>query len=247
MSFLKKLPVVLVLTVILSLCQSFFSSSISALSTNEASTSSDTIFELAINKAKPGQLEEFQSARAAFISKLKKEQGAGPNATFLSFFSTTDELDSEVYIGLGEWASIEAIQQATQDLGPGPLFKNYDDTFNQLAYVRMKPENGKPFDINDIFKKGEVVEFAAIAVKPQFVDAFEQRRTDFFDLVAQQEGYVLDREFLAVEGDLRVAIVAWDSLEDFQNALQNLSQTSEMQDFFSIVNVQTYQASQKIE
>jgi heme-degrading monooxygenase HmoA len=248
MSFFKKFAIAFLLTVVLfGGGQSHFLSFVPGLSANGQSTTNDTIFELAINKAKPEQPEEFKSTREAFVAEMVKEEGVGANPTFLSFFTLSGELDSEVYIGLTEWASMEAIKQAAQNLGPAPVFKNYAATFDSLAYVRMKPEDGKPFDIDDILKEGQVVEFAVRTVKPEFVDDFPQRREAFFDRVAEQEGYVLDREFVAVEGDERVVIIAWDSQEDFQNALQNLTQQPEMEQFFSILDVQTYQASQKVE
>jgi heme-degrading monooxygenase HmoA len=248
MSFFKKFAIAFLLTIVLfGGGQSHFFSFFPGLSANGQSTSSDTIFELAINKVKPGQLDFFKFSRETFVAKMLKEKGVGPNPTFLSFFTLSGELDTEVYIGLTEWDSQEAINQAAQNLGPTRVFKNYAKTFDQLAYVRMKPEDGQPFDINQIVKKGQVVEFAVRTVKPEFVDDFPERRKAFFDIVAEQKGYVLDREFVAVEGDELVVIIAWDSLEDFQNALQNLTQKPEMQEFFSILDVTAYQASQKVE
>ncbi len=248
MSFFKKFVAAFVLTIVLfGGGQSHFFSFLPGLSANGQSTNSDTIFELAINQAKPEQAEEFKSTREAFVAEMLKEEGLGPNPTFLSFFTLSGELESEVYVGLTEWASMDAIQQAAQNLGSDPVFKNYAATFDPLAYVRMKPEDGKPFDINDILKEGQVVEFAVRTVKPEFVDDFPERREAFFDRVAEEKGYILDREFVAVEGDERVVIIAWDSPENFQNALQNLTQKPEMEQFFSILDVQTYQASQRIE
>jgi len=248
MSFFKKFAIAFVLTIVLfGGGQSHFPYFIPALSTNGESTSSDTIFELAINKVKPEQLEAFQSARETFIDEMKKEPGVGPQATFQSFFTIPGKLESPIYVRLSEWDSIEAFERANQNLMSAPVFNKYSDTFDRLAYLKMKPEDGEEFDIEEILKEKGAVEFAVRTVKPEFMEVFPQKRAAFFDRVDEQKGYLLDREFLALEGDERVLIVAWDSQEDFQNGFQNLSQGPEMMDFLSTLDVQTYQATQKVE
>ncbi len=207
---------------------------------------SETIFELAMNKVKPGQLEAFKSAREAFILEMKKEEGIGPDGTFQSFFTMPGELDSEVYVGITEWTSMQAFQQACQNLMPTPAFGNYFATFDQLAYLQLKPQDGGEFNINDLLKEGQVIEFAVRYPRSEAAEQFPQKRADLFQRIAQQEGYLFDREFVSIQGDKQVVIIVWDSQENFQKALQTLSQCQEMMDLMSIVVVDAYQATQKV-
>lgn len=249
MSFFKNFVIGFVLTVVVFGC----GESLVSPPTNGDQTSSDIIFELAINQVKPGQVEAFESAREAFMVEMNKEEGVGPQGTFQSFFSIPGKPEPPIYVRISEWDSIEAFEPANKNLMSGPVFNEYAETFDRLAYLQMKPEDGKEFDLGEIIKEGGAFEFAVRTVKPEFVEVFPERRAAFFDRVEDQTGYLLNREFLALKGEgegeeqKRVLIVAWDSPEDFQNGFKNLSEGPEMMDFLSTLDVQTYQATQKLE
>ena len=208
--------------------------------------SSDTIYELAINKVKPGRLAEFKAARAAFITEMKKTKGVGSDAAYQSFFTMPGENDSEVFVGVTEWNSAEDFAGAAAQLMPTDAFRNYFQTFEQLAYLQLRPKDGASFDLQQIAGDNLVVEFAARTVKSGQEHLFTAKRKAFFDAVAAQPGYLFDREFVAVDGDVKVVVIVWASQADFQNALGALSQAAEMGDFFSILDVQAYQATQQV-
>lgn len=208
--------------------------------------SSDTIYELAINQVKPGRLADFKTARAAFITAMKKVDGVGPDAAFQSFFTMPGENVSEVFAGVTEWDSAEAFANAAAQLMPTDAFQNYVQTFDQLAYLQLRPEDGEAFDLDQITGDDLVVEFAARTVKPGQEHLFAAKRKGFFDAVAAQPGYLFDREFVALDGAVKAVVIAWASQADFQNALGTLSQMAEMADFFSILDVQAYQATQQV-
>lgn len=184
--------------------------------------SSDKIFELAMNKVKTGQSEEFKSAREAFIVEKKKEKGIGLNGIFQSIFTVYDQPDWEVYVEFTEWESIEAFQQAVENLTPTPALRKYTATFDRLAYTQVKTEDGGQFDINDILKQGQVVEFAVRYVRPDSLEIFLEKRAAFFGQVAEQEGYELYREFASLEGDDLLAIIVWKSADDFRNWVKSI-------------------------
>jgi hypothetical protein len=54
---------------------------------------------------------------------------------------------------------------------PTPPFGNYFATFEQLAYVQLKPEDGGEFNIDDLVKEGQVVEFPS--------DTLNQRQPNY--------------------------------------------------------------------
>ena len=205
----------------------------------------NTIYELAINKVKPGRLADFKAARAAFITEMKKAEGVGPDAAYQSFFTMPGENETEVFVGVTEWSSAEDFAAAAAQLMPTEAFRNYFQTFEQLAYLQLCPEDGKPFNLQKIAGDDFVIEFAARTVKPGQEHLFAEKRRAFFDAVGAQPGYLFDREFVAIDSDVKAVIIAWASQADFQNALGALSQMPEMGDFFSILNVQAYQATQQ--
>jgi heme-degrading monooxygenase HmoA len=75
-------------------------------------------------------------------------------------------------------------------------------------------------------------------------DQFDSLRQGFFDQVAAQPGYIMDKEFIDLQSGANVVLIAWESLEDFQAALGVLSQQPAMGAFFEILDVQAYQALQ---
>lgn len=208
--------------------------------------STQTIYELAINQVKPGCLADFKVARAAFITEMKKTQGVGPDAAYQSFFTMPGENESEVFVGVTEWNSAEDFANAAVQLAPTAAFQNYFQTFEQLAYLQLRLADGEPFDLAHITGNGHTVEFAARTVKPGQEHLFAAKRKAFFDVIAAQPGYLFDREFVAIDSDVKAVIIAWESQADFQNALGTLSQMAEMGDFFSILDVQAYQATQQV-
>ena len=110
--------------------------------------SAQTIYELAINQVKPGRLADFKAARAAFIAEMKKAEGVGPDAAYQSFFTMPGENESEVFVGVTEWNSAEDFAGAAAQLMPTDAFQNYFQTFEQLAYLQLRPEDGQPFELD---------------------------------------------------------------------------------------------------
>lgn len=204
----------------------------------------EAIYELAINQVKAGRLTDFYTARQIFITQMKKAEGVGQDGFFESFFTMPGENETEVFVGVTEWGSSEMFANAARQLMPTDAFKDYFQTFDQLAYLQVQPEDGYPFNLQDIMEDGLVVEFAVRKTKAGREAVFPEKRKGFFDLVAAQNGYLFDREFVTVDGTTRAVIIAWESMADFQAALVVLSQKAEMADFMSIVEVQAYQAVQ---
>ena len=205
----------------------------------------DTIYELAMNKVKEGKSADFQAARADFIVEMKKEAGCGIDGAWRSFFTTAKDINPEdVTVGMTKWESMGAFGKAGEHLMPLDVTKNYFETFDLLVYLQLQPEDGKDFDVNSLLKDGQVVEFAVRKTKDDKKDVFAEKRKAFFDKLAENTGYVFDREFVAVDGSVRTVIIVWESMEDFQNAAGKIFQLPEYEDFVSIVDVQAYQATQ---
>jgi len=203
------------------------------------------IYELAINKVKEGKSGDFKNARANFLVEMKKEDGCGNDGAWRSFFTTDPEIRAEdVLVGMTKWESIDAFNKAAEHLMPLEVTKNYFGTFDQLAYLQLQTEDGESFDLNKLFKDGQVVEFAVRETKEGKEDVFAEKRKAFFDKLATYDGYIFDREFVAVNGTVHGVIIAWESPEVFQKAAETVFGLPEYGDFMSITDMKAYQATQ---
>jgi len=204
----------------------------------------EAIYELAINKVKEGKTEDFKNARTNFLVEMKKEDGCGIDGAWRSFFTTDPEIKAkDVLVGMTKWESIDAFNKAVENLMPMQVTKNYFGTFDQLNYLQLKTEDGKSFDLNQLFKDGQVVEFAVRETKEGKEGVFAEKRKTFFDKLATYDGYIFDREFVVVNRSTHGVIICWESIEAFQKAAETVFQLPEYIDFTSIVDIKAYQAT----
>jgi len=121
--------------------------------------------------------------------------------------------------------------------------QSFFEKVNMQAFVQAAPADGQPFILEDyINRPGQVLEVAVRTPKPGEEDNFDAARAGFFGRVAEQPGYIFDREFLTADGQ-RVVMIGWESQEQFMTALGALSQMPEMGAFFGIIDAQAYQAA----
>lgn len=115
-------------------------------------------------------------------------------------------------------------------------------TFDMKAFVAVQPADGSNFKLDDYIKNGNVLEVAVRTVKEGNENDFEAKRKGFFDLIAQQEGYLFDKEFIDLQTGDKVVLIGWKSMEDFQKGAGYLQTQPQMGEFFGILNVKAYQA-----
>lgn len=110
------------------------------------------------------------------------------------------------------------------------------------AFVAVQPSDGSDFKVEDHIKEGNVLEVAVRTVKEGSENAFDAKRKGFFDLIAQREGYLFDKEFIDLQTGDKVVLIGWESMEDFQKGAGFLQTQPQMREFFSILNVKASQA-----
>jgi len=113
---------------------------------------SNKIYEIAVRKVKAGKDKEFVKARETFIAELKKQGGAETDREFKSFFSMPQPDDTDVFIGMTRWESMEAFAKAGEKLMPTSAAQNFFSTFDMKAYVQVVPVKGD-FDLDAVAKK----------------------------------------------------------------------------------------------
>ena len=124
-----------------------------------------------------------------------------------------------------------------------PAVQDFFEKVTMQAFVQAAPADGQAFILEDhINRPGQVLEVAVRRPKPGAEDNFDAARAAFFGRVAEQQGYLFDRELVTAD-DQRVVMIGWDSQDHFMAALGALSQTPEMDAFFGIIDVGAYQAA----
>lgn len=201
------------------------------------------VMEIAIREVKARQEEVFADARAAFISELRKQDGVERDWEFKSFFTMPEPNAADLFVGMTRYASLGAVSKISAALMNTDTTQNFFRTFDMKAYVLAQPADGNPFRLEEVIDRpGQVLEVAVRSPKPGMEEQFQPLRDAFFARVAAQPGYIMDKEFVDLQTGANVVLIAWWTVQDFQNALGVLSGQPEMGAFFDILNVQAYQA-----
>lgn len=201
-----------------------------------------TVLEIAIRKVKEGQGEAFVNARTAFINKLKAQQGIQQDWEFKSFFTMPEPDNTDVFVGMTRYESAEAMQKIADNLMQSAEAGAFFGTFDMKAFVAVQTADGGEFKLEDHIKEGNVLEVAVRTVKEGNENEYDAKRKGFFDLIAQQDGYIFDREFTDLRSGDKVVLIGWKSMEDFQKGAGFLQTQPQMGEFFGILNVKAYQA-----
>jgi len=178
---------------------------------------SNKIYEIAVRKIKAGKDEEFIKAREAFIAELKKQDGAETDREFKSFFSIPQPDDTDVFVGMTRWESIEAFAKAGEKLMPTETAQNFFSTFDMKAYVQAVPVKGN-FDIDTVAKDGQILEIAVRTWQDGKKEEFEKGKLDFVELLTAQDGVVADYEFKVLGENLEnlsVGMTVYENQEKF--------------------------------
>lgn len=203
----------------------------------------DTVYEIAIQEVKPGMEEAWAERRAAFLEALDGREGNEKDWTFSAFFTFPEPGPNPVYVGMTRWSQLSNFAAASKDLLPTDTASAFFDTVNMQAFVQVKPLDGGVFVLEDLINKpGQVLEVAVRRPMEGKRTEFDSGRDAFFGRVAEQPGYIFDREFVTADG-WQAVLIGWDSIEDFQAALGALSQGPEMQAFFGVAEIMAYQAT----
>lgn len=200
------------------------------------------VLEIAIRKVKAGKDNEFVAARTNFINKLKAQDGIEQDWEFKSFFTMPEPDDTDVFVGMTRYASPAAMRSIADKLMSSAEAGQFFGTFDMKSFVAVQTADGKPFKLEDHISGSNVLEVAVRSVKEGQADDFGSRRKDFFDLIAKQDGYLFDREFIDLQTGDKVVMIGWKSMGDFQKGAGFLQTQPEMGAFFSILDVKAYQA-----
>ena len=209
----------------------------------QEATLTGPIYEIAIQEVKNGDVADWTAARAPLLEGLAQTPGVEEDWTLKAFFTFPEPGPLPVYVGLTRWSSIEDFGAAAQAMMTMPVVQSFFEKVNMQAFVQVAPADGQPFILEDyINEPGQVLEVAVRTPKAGHEGDFDAARAGFFGKVAEQDGYIFDREFVTADGQ-RVVMIGWDSQPQFMAALGALSQMPEMGAFFGIIDASAYQAA----
>ena len=209
----------------------------------QEATLTGPIYEIAIQEVKNGDVADWAAARAPLLEGLAQTPGVEEDWTLKAFFTFPEPGPLPVYVGLTRWSSIEDFGAASQAMMTMPVVQSFFEKINMQAFVQVAPADGQPFILEDyINQPGQVLEVAVRTPKAGHEGDFDAARAGFFGKVAEQDGYIFDREFVTADGQ-RVVMIGWESQPQFMAALGALSQMPEMGAFFGIIDASAYQAA----
>ncbi|MCB1449357.1 MAG: hypothetical protein KDJ67_04435 [Nitratireductor sp.] len=201
------------------------------------------VYEIAIQEVKNGDVAAWTAARAPLLEGLAQTKGVEEDWTLKAFFTFPEPGPLPVYVGLTRWSSIDDFNAASSAMMSMPQVQEFFGKVNMQAFVQVATADGQPFILEDyINKKGQVLEVAVRTPKAGQEGNFDAARAGFFGKIAEQPGYIFDREFVTADNK-KVVMIGWESQEQFMAALGKLSQMPEMGAFFSIVDASAYQAA----
>jgi len=204
---------------------------------------SDTIYEIAIQEVQPGMEEAWAERRAAFLAELDGRDGNERDWTFPAFFTFPEPGPNPVYVGVTRWSQLADFAAAAEVLMPTETATSFFETVTLQAFVQVAPMDGGDFVLEDyINAPGQVLEVAVRRPLEGQREAFDAGRDAFFGRVAEQPGYIFDREFVTADG-WQAVLIGWDSMDAFQAALGVVSQGPEMGAFFGAAEIMAYQAT----
>lgn len=169
------------------------------------------VYEIAIQEIRNGDVADWTAARAPLLEGLAQTPGVEADWTLRAFFTFPEPGPLPVYVGLTRWSSIEDFGAAAQAMMSMPVVQSFFEKVNMQAFVQVVPADGQPFVLEDyINAPGQVLEVAVRTPMPGHEGDFDPARAAFFGRVAEQDGYIFDREFVTVDGQ-RVVMIGWES------------------------------------
>lgn len=193
------------------------------------------VHEIAIRKVKPGRGVDFRKRRAAFIRVLKQQSGAGTDREFESFLAMPQPDDTEVFIGMTTYDSLQANARIQRNPKVVWDFLRFARTMDLKAYVYVQPIEGPSFSLAELASQpGQVLEVGVRRVKDRA--RFQATRPPFIEMLSAQPGVGASWEFEVVKGknieDLTVGMTVYDDRASAEAAIGQLIEHPTTQAYF---------------
>lgn len=204
------------------------------------------VYEIAVRAVKDGQLEDFKTTRADFISWLKEQKGVEADREFESFYAMPKPSERPVYIGMTRYQSYKYPGKIQSKPGAIKRFPKFAKTMDISSYLFVQPIEGPEFNLKTLAKEsGQVLEIAIRRVKPGMEAEFNQYRKEFVQLLSEQSGVLESYEFKVVGGkdteDLAVGMTVYQDQATMMGLMQSLMGLEVTQKYMSTFDMVTGQ------
>ncbi|MEZ4911578.1 MAG: hypothetical protein R2774_12045 [Saprospiraceae bacterium] len=192
----------------------------------------DDVFELAIRKINTGvSINDFTTARDAFVTELMKQNGTSNDREVQPFFDFSQSLPLDsVYIGMTQYKDLATYQSIGQTLGTTSVATNFFTKFTPLAFEALQPlDEYKPVDLGALAPKssGRVLEIAVrdLSLYSNFNQAdYEAKRDAFLAALKQQNGFVQEVQWKSVTNpNVVVGMTVYESQTAAATILSNVN------------------------
>ena len=195
-----------------------------------APAASGPVVEIAIRRLGATQdLTAFASVRDAFVAQLRAQPGVTADREFQSFFDfgVNGPPAPPVFIGMTQYASLDAFQRAGAALGSSPQAMAFFRTFTPATFTVLRPLNpGNVVDLSQIANQpGQVLEVAVrdLSTYANFdAAAYASARDAFIALLVSQSGVIAEYQWVSVTSpNLAVGMTVYRDQAAFGAIAQN--------------------------
>lgn len=189
---------------------------------------SGAVVELAVRRLGEGQdVGAFEASRDAFVARLREQDGVATDRELHAFFDFRAQAEptSPVFVGMTEYASLEAFEAAGEALGASPEAAAFFATFTPEAFTALRPLSpAAAVDLASIADRpGQVLEIAVrdLSAYEGFDAAeYEGARDAFLALLREQPGFVAEHQWVSVlDPNTVVGMTVYESQEAFFGVL----------------------------
>ncbi|MEZ4458124.1 MAG: hypothetical protein R3E66_00060 [bacterium] len=188
------------------------------------------VIEIAVRRLNDGQdVAAFGTARDAFVSRLREQEGVDVDREFEAFFDFTAQAapTAPVFVGMTQYASSDAFAAAGEALGTSAEAGAFFSTFTPEAFTALRPldPNAEVNLANIANQPGQVLEIAVrnLSAYEGFDQAqYESARDNFLTLLRQQPGFVAEYQWVSVlDPNTVVGMTVYESQQAFFGVLGN--------------------------
>lgn len=182
------------------------------------------VTELAVRRMLPaGSVDSFSAARERFVERLRARPGVRLDREFAAIvdFQTFGAPEPGVFVGMTEYDSIAAFENAGLALGSSEEARAFFSEFTPIVFTALRPLDGAEYDLSAVAAvPGQVLEIAHrdLSAYADFDPAsYDAARTAFLDDLRTQAGVVAEYQWQSMlDANLVVGMTVYESVAAFQ-------------------------------
>lgn len=188
------------------------------------------VHEFAVRVVKPGRDDAFRRRRAAFIAKLKSQEGVLADREFESFFALPTPDEQHVFVGMTTYDALATVNRVQMNPLVMMRFLPFFMTMQLKAYCFAEQTGGPELDLGALASGPSNILHVAIRRTPAGGhDAFVTAQARFLERLLALDGVGPHHELRAVKGmgsveGVTVGLTTYENDEAMAAAYEALAQ-----------------------